>query len=107
MALPQVLAAHLPGEPGLLGSHARALEAFARLVPARPDLLPAIIQKARGPLRCCCWSGAAPAPRCSPRALCPACLQVSLCMHVCLRYSSPQLPSRAPQDWHAATSLVP
>ncbi|KAK9833279.1 hypothetical protein WJX81_002345 [Elliptochloris bilobata] len=44
--LQQVLGAHLPGDAGLLGSHARALEAFARLVPARPDLLPAIIQKA-------------------------------------------------------------
>ena len=48
MALPQsvqVLSARLPGGPGLLGTHARALEAFARLVPARPELLPRIIQK--------------------------------------------------------------
>jgi hypothetical protein len=89
-----VLAAYLPGDPGLLGSHARALEAFARLVPARPDLLPAIIQKARGPLRSCCWPGPAPAPRRSPRALCPACVQVSLCMHVCLRhFSCPSFPA--------------
>ena len=41
----QVLSARLPGDSGLLGTHARALEAFARLVPARPELLPRIIQK--------------------------------------------------------------
>ena len=40
-----MLGAYLPGDPGLLAIHARALEAFARLVPVRPDLLPAIIQK--------------------------------------------------------------
>lgn len=52
MAWLQVLSAQLPGDPGLLGTHARALEAFARLVPARPELLPRIIQKVLAVIVC-------------------------------------------------------